>query len=51
MRTSEFDVMTRGRLVSDVTGHLESFGARSGQRRLKVFLPHATAGGARKETG
>jgi secondary thiamine-phosphate synthase enzyme len=51
MRTSEFDVMTRGRLVSDVTGHLESFVAGSGNGLLHVFLPHATAGVALMETG
>lgn len=51
MRTSEFDVMTRGRLVSDVTGHLESFVAASGDGLLHVFLPHATAGVALMETG
>ena len=51
MRTSEFDVMTRGRLVSDVTGRLESFVAGSGDGLLHVFLPHATAGVALMETG
>jgi secondary thiamine-phosphate synthase enzyme len=51
MRTSEFDVMTRGRLVSDVTEHLESFVAGSGDGLLHVFLPHATAGVALMETG
>jgi secondary thiamine-phosphate synthase enzyme len=51
MRTSEFDVMTRGRLVSDVTRHLESFVAGSGDGLLHVFLPHATAGVALMETG
>jgi secondary thiamine-phosphate synthase enzyme len=51
MRTSEFDLMTRGRLVSDVTGRLESFIAGSGDGLLHVFLPHATAGLALMETG
>jgi secondary thiamine-phosphate synthase enzyme len=51
MRTSEFDVMTRGRLVSDVTGQLESFVAGSADGLLHVFLPHATAGVALMETG
>jgi secondary thiamine-phosphate synthase enzyme len=51
MRTSEFVVMTRGRLVSDVTGHLEDFVAGSGDGLLHVFLPHATAGVALMETG
>lgn len=51
MRTSEFDLMTRGRLVSDVTGSLESFVDGSGDGLLHVFLPHATAGLALMETG
>jgi secondary thiamine-phosphate synthase enzyme len=51
MRTSEFEVMTRVRLVSDVTGHLEDFVAGSGDGLLQVFLPHATAGVALMETG
>lgn len=51
MRTSEFDLMTGGRLVSDVTGSLESFVDGSGDGLLHVFLPHATAGLALMETG
>ncbi len=51
MRTSEFDLMTRGHLISDVTGRLESFVAGSGDGLLHVFLPHATAGLALMETG
>jgi secondary thiamine-phosphate synthase enzyme len=51
MRTSEVDVMTRGRLVSDVTEHLEAFVAGSGDGLLHVFLPHATAGVSLMETG
>jgi secondary thiamine-phosphate synthase enzyme len=51
MRTDEFEVVTRGRRVSDITGRLESFVADVGDGLLHVFLPHATAGLALMETG
>lgn len=51
MRTNEFEVVTAGRRVSDITGRLESFVADFGDGLLHVFLPHATAGLALMETG
>ena len=51
MRTFEFEVVTRGRRVNDITGRLESFVADAADGLLHVFLPHATAGLALMETG
>jgi thiamine phosphate synthase YjbQ (UPF0047 family) len=52
VRTSELEVDTRGRLVTDITEHVRRFAADAGGDGLvHVFLPHATAGIALIETG
>ena len=52
MHETEFTVNTTGRLVTDVTGRVESFaGDAGGDGMLHVFVPHATAGVALMETG
>jgi secondary thiamine-phosphate synthase enzyme len=52
MRSDEFEIDTRGRLVSDITDRVQSFTADAGgEGLLHVFLPHATAGLALMETG
>jgi secondary thiamine-phosphate synthase enzyme len=52
MKTSEFQVDTRGRLVTDITAQVQSFVADSdGEGLVLVFLPHATAGLGLMETG
>ena len=52
MRSDEFEIDTRGRLVSDITDRVQSFAATAGgDGLLHVFLPHATAGLALMETG
>ena len=52
MKTDEFTVVTRGRLVTDITERVASFCRDGGGTGLvHVFLPHATAGLALMETG
>jgi secondary thiamine-phosphate synthase enzyme len=52
MRSVQFDIDTRGRLVCDVTDRISSFAADcAGDGLLHVFVPHATAGIALMETG
>jgi secondary thiamine-phosphate synthase enzyme len=52
MRSDEFEIDTKGRLVSDITDRVQSFTADAGgEGLLHVFLPHATAGLALMETG
>jgi secondary thiamine-phosphate synthase enzyme len=52
MRSEEFEIDTRGRLVSDITDRVQAFAADAGgDGLLHVFLPHATAGLALMETG
>lgn len=54
MRSTELEVDTRGRLVTDVTSEAERFAteaADGGAGLLHVFLPHATCGVALMETG
>jgi secondary thiamine-phosphate synthase enzyme len=52
MRSDEFEIDTRGRLVSDITDRVQSFAKEAdGDGLLHVFLPHATAGLALMETG
>jgi secondary thiamine-phosphate synthase enzyme len=52
VRTTEFEIDTRGRLVSDITDTVVAFAAAPGSDGLlHVFLPHATAGLALMETG
>ena len=52
MRTTEFEIDTGGRLVSDITQKVAPFAAEAGSDGLlHVFLPHATAGLALMETG
>jgi secondary thiamine-phosphate synthase enzyme len=52
MRSDEFEVVTKGRFVTDITNRVAAFCRESGQDGLvHVFLPHATAGLALMETG
>lgn len=52
MRTTEFELDTRGRRVVDITERVRAFAAEAGvDGLLHVFLPHATAGLALMETG
>lgn len=52
MRTTEFEVSTKGRRVVDLTARVRDFaGGSGGDGLLHVFLPHATAGLALMETG
>ena len=52
MDSVELEVMTRGRVVTDLTAEVERFAAEhGGDGLLHVFLPHATAGLALLETG
>jgi secondary thiamine-phosphate synthase enzyme len=52
MKANEFEIDTRGRLVTDITDRLQDFaGDVSADGLLHVFLPHATAGLALMETG
>ncbi len=52
MRTTEFELSTKGRRVVDLTDRVQAFaGASGGDGLLHVFLPHATAGLALMETG
>jgi secondary thiamine-phosphate synthase enzyme len=52
MRSTEFELDTRGRRVIDITDEVSRFVARAGVSGLvHVFVPHATAGVALMETG
>ena len=52
MESTEFELDTSGRRVTDLTERVRSFAARAGDDGLvHVFLPHATAGLALMETG
>jgi secondary thiamine-phosphate synthase enzyme len=52
MRATEFEVDTRGRLVTDITDRVQAFARdANADGLLHVFLPHATAGLALMETG
>jgi len=52
MDSVEFEVTTRGRVVTDLTAEVERFATEhGGDGLLHVFLPHATAGLALLETG
>ena len=52
MRTTEFELSTKGRRVVDLTEQVRDFAEASGaDGLLHVFLPHATAGLALMETG
>jgi secondary thiamine-phosphate synthase enzyme len=52
MRSTEFDVDTRGRLVTDITDRIRAFASEANaDGMLHVFLPDATAGLALMETG
>ena len=52
METTEFQVDTSGRRVTDLTDRVRSFAADAASDGLvHVFLPHATAGLALMETG
>ena len=52
METTEFEIETRGRRVSDLTERVAAFAATfPGDGLLHVFAPHATAGLALMETG
>jgi secondary thiamine-phosphate synthase enzyme len=52
MRAAEFEIDTKGRLVTDITDRVREFAEDDGRDGLlHVFLPHATAGLALMETG
>ena len=52
MRRDEFEVDTRGRLVTDITDRVRAFVAETEwDGLLHVFVPHATAGLALMELG
>ena len=52
MRGAEFEINTKGRLVTDITDQVREFAEGHGNAGLlHVFLPHATAGLALMETG
>ena len=52
MNSTEFEIDTRGRRVTDLTAPVRDFAAEAGDDGLvQVFLPHATAGLALMETG
>jgi secondary thiamine-phosphate synthase enzyme len=52
MRGAEFEIDTKGRLVTDITDRVREFAEDDGRGGLlHVFLPHATAGLALMETG
>ncbi len=52
MRGAEFEIDTKGRLVTDITDQVREFATGEGNDGLlHVFLPHATAGLALMETG
>jgi secondary thiamine-phosphate synthase enzyme len=52
VRSSEFEIDTRGRMVTDITRPVRAFASEAGGDGLvHVFLPHATCGLALMETG
>jgi secondary thiamine-phosphate synthase enzyme len=52
MKSDEFEVDTRDRLVTDITERVQAFAGQAGtDGLLHVFLPPATAGLALMETG
>ena len=52
MRAAEFEIDTKGQLVTDITEEVRQFATGEGNDGLlHVFLPHATAGLALMETG
>lgn len=52
VRTTEFELSTKGRRVVNLTDQVRDFAeASGGDGLLHVFLPHATAGLALMETG
>jgi secondary thiamine-phosphate synthase enzyme len=53
MHRVEFEIDTRGRLVTDVTDRVHAFAREAGpvDGLVHVFVPHATAGVALIETG
>ena len=51
METAEIHVETGDRLLTDLTGELESFCRGRGDGLAHVFAPHATAGLALMELG
>jgi secondary thiamine-phosphate synthase enzyme len=52
MKSAEFEIDTKGRLVTDITDEVRDFATGEGRDGLiHVFLPHATAGLALMETG
>jgi secondary thiamine-phosphate synthase enzyme len=52
VRSTQFEVDTRGRVVTDITDRVQAFaGEGEGDGLLHAFLPHATAGLALMETG
>ena len=52
MKGAEFEITTKGRLVTDITDQVREFAEGEGNDALlHVFLPHATAGLALMETG
>ncbi len=52
MKGAEFEIDTKGRLVTDITDPVREFAESEGRGGLlHVFLPHATAGLALMETG
>jgi secondary thiamine-phosphate synthase enzyme len=52
VQRDEFEIVTHGRLVTDVTERVRTFVREAGGDGLvHVFLPHATAGLALMETG
>ena len=52
MKSEEFEVGTRGRLVTDITAPVQEFaGGAGGDGLIHLFLPHATAGLALMEIG
>ena len=51
METTELTIETGSRLVTDITGDVESFCRGKGDGLVLVFAPHATAGVGLMETG
>lgn len=51
MDSTQIDVRTGSRLVTDLTGEVETFVDGRGDGLLHVFVPHATAGVALMELG
>jgi secondary thiamine-phosphate synthase enzyme len=51
VRTTEFELSTKGRRVVDLTDRIRAFAGSGGDGLIHVFLPHATAGLALMETG